>query len=211
MAVSQLLPFLLASMALTLAPGPDNLFVVTQGMSRGQRPALITAWGMCSGVMVHTLAAALGASAVFYTSAVVFTGVKFLGAAYLLYLAWQAWRFPPQLNTADPGATAWALPGGVLFRRGMLMNLLNPKVALFFLAFLPQFVRSGAPLTVFSQMVVLGLVFMLQALLLMSLFALAAGYAGMLLQRHSQVGSWLGRLSAAVLAALGLRLLFASR
>src|SRR5512145_166132 len=90
--LSTIVIFLGASIALTVAPGPDNIFVVTQGISRGRKAAIVTAWGMCSGVTVHTVAAAAGISAIFYSSALAFQVVKFAGAAYLLYLAWQAIR-----------------------------------------------------------------------------------------------------------------------
>ncbi|MDD5351370.1 MAG: LysE family translocator, partial [Chthoniobacteraceae bacterium] len=140
MTASTFLCFLGASAALTLAPGPDITFVITQGISRGRKAAIVSALGMCSGVSVHTTAAALGISAALYASAAAFTFLKFAGAAYLLYLAWKALREPvgPRLSAGK----AEVQPAGILFRRGFMMNVVNPKVGLFFLAFLPQFVTQ---------------------------------------------------------------------
>src|SRR5512134_3392087 len=125
---STLLCFLGASVALTIAPGPDNIFVMTQGIARGRKPAIVTALGMCSGISVHTTAAAFGISAVFYSSVVAFNVVKFAGAAYLLYLAWKTLRERSSIKLAS--ADDRAAPA--LFKRGFVMNVLNPKVAMFF-------------------------------------------------------------------------------
>ena len=156
MHLTDILYFLGASILLTLAPGPDNTFVIAQGLSRGRKAAVITALGMCSGVSVHTTAAALGVSALLYSSAFAFAMLKYAGAAYLLYLAYKAIK-EHQIRLAQSDDAPLRL--GQLFRRGFIMNVLNPKVALFFLAFLPQFVSPdgvSAPL----QMMLFGLIFM---------------------------------------------------
>src|SRR5512138_3099040 len=124
MSLSTLLCFLGASMALTIAPGPDNIFVVTQGIARGRRAAIITALGMCSGISVHTTAAALGISALFYSSMLVFNLVKYAGALYLFYLAVKTVRH----RSAIALPSGEELPSVALFRRGFIMNVLNPKV-----------------------------------------------------------------------------------
>jgi threonine/homoserine/homoserine lactone efflux protein len=207
MTITTILLFLGASMALTVAPGPDNIFVVTQGIARGRRAAVVTAWGMCSGVTVHTLAAAAGISALFYSSAVAFQVVKYAGAAYLLYLAWQALREggPLALSAAGAGPSGLAL-----FRRGFIMNVLNPKVALFFLAFLPQFtVRDGGSIPL--QMVLLGLLFMAQALVIFTLIGLFSGSIGGWLQRRPRAGRQFAWLAAGIFALLGVRLALAER
>ena len=160
-----LLYFLGASAALTIAPGPDNIFVLTQGICRGRHAAIITALGMCSGVSVHTVAAAFGISALFYSSLLAFNLVKYAGAAYLLYLAYKTLSERSSLALGTPDSRS----GAALFKRGFIMNVLNPKVALFFLAFLPQFVTPSAghvPL----QMLLLGAIFT----------ALSFGFAGKL-------------------------------
>lgn len=194
-------------MALTIAPGPDNLFVISQGISRGRKAAIVTAWGMCSGVTVHTLAAAAGISAVFYSSALAFQAVKFAGAAYLLYLAWQATREHGMVRLADAGSG----PGGAaLFRRGFIMNVLNPKVALFFLAFLPQFISRGTG-SIPLQMLLLGMIFMLQALVIFTVIGFFSGSAGNWILARPKAGRWFSWLSAAIFASLGVRLALAER
>jgi threonine/homoserine/homoserine lactone efflux protein len=207
MTISTILLFLGASMALTIAPGPDNIFVVTQGISRGRKAAIVTAWGMCSGVTVHTLAAAAGISALFYSSALAFQTVKFAGAAYLLYLAWQALKEHGLLRLADPGEGPTT---AALFRRGFMMNVLNPKVALFFLAFLPQFTTRDAG-SIPVQMVALGLLFMGQALVIFSIIGFFSGSVGDWIQKRPRAGQWFSWLSAAIFAALGIRLALAQR
>lgn len=198
--------FLGASLAITIAPGPDNLFVLTQGIARGRQAAIVTALGMCSGVSVHTLAAAFGISAIFATSAIAFAVVKFAGAAYLLYLAWLTVRHSAavRLGAAD------ARPAAALFRRGFIMNVLNPKVALFFLAFLPQFVdpqRGSVPL----QMLLLGGIFMLQAVVIFSLIGYFSGTIGRMLLARPRIAKFLDGLTAGVFTLLALRLALAER
>jgi len=211
MTASTLLCFLGASAALTLAPGPDTAFILAQGISRGRRAAILTAWGMCSGISVHTTAAALGISAALYSSAAAFTVLKYVGAAYLLFLAFKAVKETP-LVPSQPGSTiaAAAQPWWTLFRRGFLMNVVNPKVALFFLAFLPQFIlRDGSSIAL--QMALLGLVFMLQAVVILSMVGFLSGSLGNALLRRPGIAKYFGWLSAGVFGALGLRLSFASR
>ena len=207
MSLSTFLAFLGASVLLTIAPGPDNTFVVAQGISRGRRAAVITALGMCSGVSVHTTAAALGLSALLYSSATAFSVLKYLGAAYLLFLAWQAFRAG---DLALPQADADAQPGWRLFRRGFLMNVVNPKVGLFFLAFLPQFVTPGTANPAL-RMFLLGLVFMAQGVAVFVSIAFLAGSVGDTLRARPRLSRGFNRLTAGVLAALGLRLALARR
>jgi threonine/homoserine/homoserine lactone efflux protein len=196
-------------MALTIAPGPDNIFIITQGLARGRRSAIVTAWGMCSGITVHTLAAAAGISALFYSSALAFHVVKYAGAAYLLYLAWQVLQERGPLAAPSRG-TADGPGGAALFRRGFIMNVLNPKVALFFLAFLPQFtIRETGNIPL--QMVVLGLIFMAQALVIFSLIGFFSGSVGGWLQRRPQAGAYFNWLAGSIFALLGLRLALAER
>lgn len=207
MTLATIFIFLVASMALTIAPGPDNIFVVTQGIANGRRSALVTAWGMCSGISVHTVAAAAGISALFYSSALAFQLVKYAGAAYLLWLAWQALKDHGSLRLTGSVEPRGA---GALFRRGFLMNVLNPKVALFFLSFLPQFTdRAGGDVPL--QMLLLGGIFMLQAVLIFSAIAFCSGTVGNWILRRPESGRWFSRLSAAVFALLGARLALAER
>jgi threonine/homoserine/homoserine lactone efflux protein len=205
MTLTNILYFLGASVLLTLAPGPDNTFVIAQGLSRGRRAAIITALGMCSGVSVHTTAAALGLSAILYSSAYAFTVLKYAGAAYLLYLAYKAVRengIRPTSTDATP-TRPW-----LLFRRGFIMNVLNPKVGLFFLAFLPQFVTENG-FTMPLQMMVLGLIFMAQAVFIFSAIGFLSGSAGDMILKHPAIAKYFGWLSAAVFVSLGIRLALA--
>lgn len=207
MLTSTLLCFLGASAALTIAPGPDNTFIVAQGISRGRKAAVVTALGMCCGVSVHTTAAALGISALIYSSATAFMILKYAGAAYLLFLAYKALKEQQILlpeGSADQSST-W-----VMFRRGFIMNVVNPKVALFFLAFLPQFVspRSGSPAL---QMFLLGLLFMAQAVVLFSVIGWLSGSVGNLILKRPRIARWFGRLTAGIFASLGIRLALAER
>ncbi len=206
MTTSTLLYFLGASIALTLAPGPDNIFVITQGIARGRKPAIVTALGMCSGISVHTTAAAFGISAVFYSSVVAFNAVKFAGAAYLLYLAYKTLRNRSGIKLAvadDRSAKA-------LFKRGFIMNVLNPKVAMFFLAFLPQFVSPDTgyfPL----WMLLLGFIFMVQAIVIFSLIGYFSGSIGGFILARPRIARYFDYLTAGVFASLGIRLALAER
>ena len=196
--------FLLAAMAVTIAPGPDNLFVLTQGIARGRRVAIVTAWGMCSGNSVHTLAAAAGISAMFYSSTVAFQVMKLAGAAYLLFLAYKTFRAGKAVSGAAPARmdAPWAS-----FRRGFFMNVLNPKVAIFFLAFLPQFTdpRTGS---IGWQMVLLGVIFIAQALVIFTLIGYFSGSVGRYLNANPRNARYLNWLSGGIFAVLGLKLLF---
>ncbi len=206
MLTSTLIYFLGASVALTIAPGPDNIFVLTQGIARGRRPAIITALGMCSGISMHTIAAAFGISAVFYSSLVAFNAVKYAGAAYLLYLAYKTLkeRSAVKLMNADERSDA------SLFKRGFIMNVLNPKVAMFFLAFLPQFVSPQTgyfPL----QMLMLGLIFMLQAVVIFCLIGYFSGGIGSFILARPKIAKYFDWLTAGIFASLGVKLALAQR
>ncbi len=207
MALSTAFYFLLASSALTLSPGPDNTFVVAQGLSRGRRAAVITGWGMCSGVSIHTMAAAFGVSALLYSSAYAFNILKYAGAAYLLYLAYKAIREQQvlSLKTVDSEVSSFEL-----FRRGFIMNVINPKVALFFLAFLPQFVNRSAGHTVL-QMLTLGAIFMVQATFFFTIIGFLSGSLGNLIVQRPGISKWFSWLTAGVFTSLGLRLALSER
>ena len=207
MDTSQISYFLGASMLLTVAPGPDNIFVVTQGITRGKKAAVITAAGMCSGISVHTAGAALGISAIFYSSALAFSLVKFAGAAYLLFLAWKTIR-----ERRDIALTGNASPlsGVALFQRGFVMNVLNPKVALFFLAFLPQFV-SPQSANVAREMILLGLIFMVQGIIIFTAIGLLSGVIGAYILKKPKLSRIFSWLTAGVFATLGIRLALAQK
>jgi threonine/homoserine/homoserine lactone efflux protein len=202
-----LIGFLCASMVLTIAPGPDNIFIITQGISNGRKPAVITALGMCSGVSIHTVAAALGLSAIFYSSAIAFQAVKFAGAAYLLYLAYKTIK---NRSEGFAGGRAKLETYAALYRRGFLMNVLNPKVALFFLAFLPQFVNPASGKFAL-QVLILGLMFMAQAVVIFTIIGYFSGTIGDRLIKKPGLSRFLSWLTAGVFTALGVRLALISR
>ncbi len=206
MTASTLLYFLGASVALTVAPGPDNIFVITQGIARGRRPAIVTALGMCSGISIHTTAAAFGISALFYSSVVAFNAVKYAGAAYLLYLAYRTVKERGAIRLAAVDDRTFA----ALFKRGFIMNVLNPKVALFFLAFLPQFV-TPATRDVPLEMLILGGIFMAQAVVIFGLIGYFAGGIGSFVLARPRIVRYFDGLTAGVFASLGVRLALAQR
>lgn len=199
---SQLLYFIAASAALTLLPGPDILFVLTQSISQGKMAGISTATGLCTGILVHTSAAALGISALIYKSALAFEIVKYAGAAYLLYLAWQALRESGELVSSVPVRETSAF---ALYRRGIFMNVLNPKVALFFLAFLPQFVNLESG-NVPMQMILLGIVFLIQAWLIFSIISVFAGTIGDKIVKKPGIGKYINWGKAGIFTVIGVKL-----
>ncbi len=199
---SQLIYFIAASAALTLLPGPDILFVLTQSISQGKKAGVATASGLCTGVLVHTTAAALGISALIYESALAFEIVKYAGAAYLLYLAWHALKESEELISSAPVREADAF---ALYRRGIFMNVLNPKVALFFLAFLPQFVNIDSG-NVPMQMIFLGIIFMVQAWLIFSLISVFAGTVGEKIVQKPGIGRYINWGKAGIFTVIGVKL-----
>jgi len=196
------LAFFAASVLLALVPGPDNVFVLLHAAVHGARAGLLVVLGLCSGLLFHTAAVALGLAALLAASSAALTALKALGAAYLLWLAWLSWRAPAGLGT---GKSMPALGARQTYLRGVLMNISNPKVALFFLAFLPQFVQpAGGPVAL--QILQLGGVFMLATLLTFGAIALLAGRFGQLLQNSARAQVALNRLASVVFAGLALRL-----
>lgn len=197
-----LLFFTLASAALALAPGPDNIFVLAQSAVHGWRTGVLVTLGLCTGLLAHIAAVVLGVAAVLQTSALAFAALKAVGAAYLLYLAWQAFRAGSSRIEAQKGVS---LRPRALYGRGILMNISNPKVAIFFLAFLPQF-ADPARGPVWLQVVALGGVFMLTSLVIFSAIAWTAGHLGAWLARSRRAQVWLNRGAGLIFAMLALRL-----
>lgn len=198
--------FLIASVGLTIAPGPDNLFVLAQGINHRRALALAAAWGMASGVIVHTSLAAFGISAVIYSSTWAFNLLKIAGSGYLLYLSVLTFLSRNEAFEISTGSR-FEKSRSSMYRRGFLMNMLNPKVGVFFLAFLPQFVspESGnVPL----QMLVLGFIFMAQAFLIFSLIAWFSSAIGKLLARNREMKKGLTITTSIIFLLLGLKLIF---
>ncbi|SAH85487.1 amino acid efflux protein [Bordetella ansorpii] len=202
-----LIAFFGIAVLLALAPGPDNLFVLVQSAMWGRGAGMMVVLGLCTGVLGHTAAVAVGLAGVVAASPVAFTVLKLAGAAYLAYLAWGAWRAPVGASGVDRPER---MPSLALYRRGVFMSLTNPKVLLFFFAFLPQFTQPDAgPLAL--QIVELGVAFMVAALLVFSAIAFFSGAFGELLQRSPLAQRVLNRLAAVVFVGLALRLVTSSR
>lgn len=199
--------FVSASVALALAPGPDNIFVLTQSALFGRASGFAVIFGLLTGVMVHTVLVAFGVAVIFQTSAVAFTALKVAGAGYLMYLAWQALRSKASDIEASGGST---LPARKLYLRGVIMNITNPKVAIFFLAFLPQFADPSRG-SVTLQILIFGALFALSALVVFGAVALSAGYLGAWLRRSPQAQVVLNRIAGVVFLGLALRLITAER
>jgi threonine/homoserine/homoserine lactone efflux protein len=196
--------FLAASMAITVAPGPDNLQVLARGISQGRAAGLVAALGFAAGISFHTTLAALGVAALLKSSPIAFEAVKLAGAAYLVWIGIKAIR-SKGLSSAHERPSQ---PLAVVFRQSVIGNLLNPKVTLFFIVFLPQFVNPHGGQSVMLQMFELGGVFMLQTVVVFSVFGVAAGMIGAYLKRRPKVGVWLDRLAGATFIGLGLRVAF---
>lgn len=200
--VETLITFFAASVLLALAPGPDNIFVLTQSALRGRSAGLAVMLGLCTGLIAHSTAVALGVAVIFQSSAAAFAALKYLGAAYLAYLAWQAFRAPATRLPAGDGGEARL---GRLYRRGIFMNITNPKVSIFFLAFLPQFAdpRRGS---VSLQILLLGGVFILSTILVFGAIALLAGTLGEWLTRSERIQGVMNKLAGTVFLGLALKL-----
>ena len=185
--LEQLIPFLTASMLLTISPGPDIIYVLVQGMTNGKKFGVITTLGLVSGIIVHTSLVAFGISAIIKQSEVLFLIIKIIGAAYLIYLAYMVYKSDPQINVRMDAPVQkkdlWSL-----YKRGFLMNVLNPKVAIFFLAFFPGFLWEPQGNTVY-QFYLLGFLFMFQAFVIFSSVAILAGKISRYLQNHPHSGT----------------------
>ena len=200
--VDSLTTFVVASILIGLAPGPDNIFVLTQSALYGRKAGVFITLGLCTGLIVHTTAVAMGVAAIFNASSVAFTLLKIVGASYLLYLAWQAFRASSiqlQKNQRQ------ILTKSALYRRGIIMNITNPKVSLFFLAFLPQFaVPSNGPMT--QQIFFLGAAFILVTLMVFGSIALLSGTLGAWLKRSPKVQVIMNRIAGTIFVGLALKL-----
>lgn len=196
----------LTALLLALVPGPDNLFVLAQSALLGRWAGLMATFGFCTGLIGHTLAVAVGVAALFQQSPLAFALLKFVGAGYLLYLAWRFFRVP----VFQAGRNETLAPRfWILYRRGIIMNLTNPKVLLFFLAFLPQFTDPSAGSLV-VQLMIFGLLFILATLLVFGGLALAADGLRPWLANRPQVQRSIGYAAALIFVMLAIRLAFTS-
>ena len=198
--------FLAASILLTLAPGPDILYLLTKSLSSGAKAGITLAAGLVSGIVFHTFLVMVGVAAVIQNSPLAMLALKIFGAAYLLFLAFNAFKAARagakiSMKSADTVSSSLAI-----YRRGVLMNVLNPKVLLFFLAFLPQFVDLSAD-SASLQIVLLGVAFAAQAFVIFSAIAVAAGKVRKLILRQKNLGQILAYTESFVLAVIAISLL----
>lgn len=203
--------FVVSGLLLNIAPGPDSILIMTRSATQGWRAGLLATWGIGTGVFVHVFAAAVGLSALLATSATAFVLVKLVGAAYLVWMGIGMLRSRTK-PAGDAMAAPAARPAGAreIFLQGFLTNVLNPKVALFFLAFVPQFIAPDAPSKPLA-FIVLGAIFDFNGMLWCHALALSTAFASRRLQPGAAIGRWLNRTMGALFVALGLRLALASR
>ncbi|MFM7336300.1 MAG: LysE family translocator [Tabrizicola sp.] len=195
-----LLAFIPAGLALNLTPGADMMFCLGQGLKSGWKPAMAANFGIALGGMVHTMLAALGLGALVAAHPAAFEAIRWLGVGYLLWLALGALRSSPFSAEAEVTPTSAARA----FWQGLMVNLLNPKVILFILAFLPQFVDPSR--AILPQFLTLGLVFSLGGLVVNGAVGIFAGSIGQRVARSAGLAKWLSRISATIFGALALRL-----
>lgn len=193
--------FLVASALLTIAPGPDIVYVLTRGISQGPKAGVAAALGFATGCIFHTVLAAVGIAALIRSSEIAFDAVRYAGAAYLVWIGIQALRHRSSFSiegAEDPKALA------TIFRQSVIGNMLNPKVTLFFLAFLPQFVNAQSG-HVGWQMALLGVIFMVQTVVIFGAVALFSGWLGAWIRRKPAIGERLNIFAGITFIALGIR------
>jgi threonine/homoserine/homoserine lactone efflux protein len=200
--------YVAASLALIATPGQDMLYVITRSLAQGRVAGLCSALGVCLGILVHTALAALGVGAILHASEMLFLALKLAGAAYLVYLGLRL--VLSRESVRIEGLGDGRLSPLALIRQGVLSNVTNPKIVLFFFAFLPQFVDPASAHPT-RQLVFLGVLYAVLALPVKSAVALAAGSLSERALRNPAALRWMNRASGAVLIALGLRLAAAER
>ena len=185
--IENLISFSIASLLLALSPGPDNIYVIAQSLANGTKSGIATTAGLVAGCLFHTTLLAFGVSAIITASETVFYGIKVVGALYLLYLAYQVFKSDSKISLTSnaPKKTNFQL-----FKQGVIMNIVNPKVMIFFLAFFPGFLWDETGNTVL-QFYILGSVFMLMAFFAFSTLAVLAGYFSSLLNEFNVVSVFL--------------------
>ena len=198
--IETLISFSIATMALAIAPGPDNIYVLTQSLVNGTKSGIATTAGLISGCIVHTTLLAFGISALITASENIFYGIKVLGACYLLYLAYKVYNADETITLSENAPKKSYLE---LYKTGFIMNLVNAKVMIFFLAFFPGFLWNNEGNTV-SQFYILGITFMIISFLVFSGIALLAGLISEFLMKRKGVGSFLKWLQIIVFIGIAI-------
>ena len=203
LSVETIIAFVAASVVLSLVPGPDNIFVMSHSALKGWRIGFYITLGLCTGLIGHTVLVSIGVSVIFQTSAIAFNGLKIIGACYLLYLAWLS----IQNKELNLGGTDKNSTNRSYYFTGVIMNLANPKVALFFLVFLPQFVNTSND-NVTIQIFILGLLFIISAFCVFTSISYLASFLENFLKKSKTVNKNLNILAALIYFALAINLFF---
>lgn len=203
-----MITYIFVVLMLFLIPGPAVIVTISQTIKGGKKNGIVTSLGIACGDLVHTIAAILGLSAILMTSAFAFEAVKYVGAAYLLYLGVRS--FLERSKKAEKHASEKG-SANLSFRNAFLIELLNPKTALFFLAFLPQFIqKDGSPVTI--QLLTLGMTFVLMSIIYTTLLAVLTSIVGeRLLSKMNQSSQWIGKAVGLIYIGLGIRLALQSQ
>ena len=202
LSLETIITFFSASLLLALVPGPDNIFVLTQSIFQGKKSGLMIVFGLCTGLIFHTMAVSLGVAVIFQTSVIAFTVLKIIGAVYLLYLAWQIFNASNEkIDTKNNKLIDYKK----LYFRGIIMNITNPKVSIFFLAFLPQFTNPTLG-SVSFQMIFLGALFILATILVFCSIALLSGSLANVFNKSTNSQRILNKLASLVFVSLALKL-----
>ena len=194
--------FLLTSLVVVLIPGTGVIYTVSTGLFSGWRASIAAAFGCTTGIIPHLTASILGLSAILHMSAIAFQVVKYAGVIYLMYLAWSMWHETGSLKINSTDSTRSLFQ---IIVRGFLINILNPKLSIFFLAFLPLFVSPNVS-SPMLQMLILSAVFMAMTFIIFVLYGLLANYVRKYIANSSRVTTWMQKSFAAIFAALGLKL-----
>ena len=202
--------FVVSGLLLNIMPGPDSLLIMARSSTQGWRAGVAAALGIGTGTMVHVLAAALGLSAILATSATAFTVVKYIGAAYILYMAVGLLRTRRGSTATEAPPAVTPLPYRKIFAQGVLTNVLNPKVALFFLAFVPQFIEAASP-TKTLAFIILGCIFNFNGMLWCCGLALFTAFASARIKLNQTVSLWLNRVTGGLFVWLGIKLALAEQ
>ena len=201
--IESLYLFSLATMALALSPGPDNIYVLTQSLTNGAKSGIATTAGLISGCIVHTTLLAFGVSIIITTSPILFYSIKVFGACYLIFLAWKVFRSDSKINL---GTKASRKSYGQLFKQGVIMNLVNPKVLIFFLAFFPGFLWEPSENRV-TQFYIVGITFMIVSFMVFSGLVLLGGGISSYMVNHKNTGTILKWLQIIVFVGIAVYIL----
>ncbi|EAQ41330.3 LysE family translocator [Polaribacter sp. MED152] len=202
--IETLLSFALATSILAISPGPDNIFVLTQSIVNGKKYGLATVFGLITGCLVHTTLLAFGVSLIIKESETLFFIIKLFGAFYLLYLAYKVFKSDATILLSDKNVAQKTTKQ--LFKQGFIMNVLNPKVSIFFLAFFPGFLFSD-DLSSVVQFYILGFIFMFVSLIIFSSIAILAGVISNKIKENSKIGVYLKWLQIVVFVSISIFIL----